>query len=53
MMTKKEIEMKIADAEERLFFIMMTDHYTRNDWELLNKTEKELKELNELKAKMN
>ena len=47
-MTKERYEKivkKIKDLEETIFYIEMIDHWTREDKEILEKHEKELKEL--------
>ena len=49
-MTTMEIKKRIEELETQLFFINMTDHFTREDWDLLYKVEREIREL---KAKVN
>lgn len=47
-MTKERYEKivkRIKDLEETIFYIEMIDHWTREDKEILEKHEKELKEL--------
>lgn len=49
-MTTMEIKKRIEELETQAFFINMTDHFTREDWDLLHKVEREIREL---KAKIN
>jgi len=44
-MTREEIEKKIADLEEREFFINMVDRWTAEDYRLMAEIHAELIEL--------
>ncbi len=52
-MTRAEIEKKIEEVGNMLFMVMMTDHYTEEDWELDRKYRAEIarleNELNQMK----
>lgn len=49
-MTKMEMTKRIEQLENQKFMIYMTDHWTREDRELLRKVERELETL---KAQLN
>lgn len=49
-MTKMEMTKRIEQLENQKFMIYMTDHWTREDRELLHKVERELETL---KAQLN
>ena len=44
-MTKMEMTKRIEQLENQKFMIYMTDHWTKEDRELLHKVERELEEL--------
>lgn len=52
-MTRAEIEKRIEEVSDMLFMVMMTDHYTAEDWELDRKYRAEIarleNELNQIK----
>ncbi len=52
-MTREEIEKRIEEVSNLLFMVMMTDHYTAEDWELDKKYRAEIvrleNELNQMK----
>lgn len=46
-MKRNEMVERIQKLEERIFLIKMADRLNRADWEMLEKLEKEIKELKE------
>ena len=46
-MTKQEIEKRIEEIEDRIWWINMADRYTYEDRQILNKLYKELRKLRE------